>query len=78
MLEMSFLTRNGRQKYKEIRNAKCRMLNYFSIASQLCLFSGISVIRKALKEIIVQNVADFQQQIGVNPFAVEDFVGILS
>ena len=35
-------------------------------------------LRKALKEIIIQNVADFEQQIGVNPFAVEDFVGVLA
>ena len=34
-------------------------------------------LRKALKEIIIQNVADFQQQIGVNPFAVENLVGVL-
>ena len=34
-------------------------------------------LRKALKEIIIQNVADFEQQIGVNPFAVENLVGVL-
>ncbi len=33
--------------------------------------------RKALKEIVIQNVADFQQQIGVNPSAVENLVNIL-
>jgi hypothetical protein len=33
--------------------------------------------RKALKEIIIQNVADFEQQIGVNPFAVENLVSVL-
>lgn len=35
-------------------------------------------LRKALEEIIIQNIADFQQQIGINPFAVEDFVGVLA
>ena len=35
-------------------------------------------LRKALEEIIIQNIANFQQQIGINPFAVEDFVGVLS
>lgn len=34
-------------------------------------------LRKALKEIIIQNIADFQQQIGVNPFAVENLVSVL-
>ena len=33
--------------------------------------------RKALKEIVVQQIADFEQQIGVNPFAAEEFVDIL-
>jgi len=34
-------------------------------------------LRKALKEIIIQNVADFEQQICVNPFAAEEFVEVL-
>lgn len=34
-------------------------------------------LRKALKEIIIQNIADFQKQIGVNPFAVENLVSVL-
>lgn len=33
--------------------------------------------RKALKEIIIQNITDFQQQIGINPFAVENLVSVL-
>lgn len=33
--------------------------------------------RKAFEEIIIQNVADFQQQIGVNPFAVKNLVSVL-
>ena len=37
----------------------------------------ISPFRKALKEIIIQNIADFKQQIRVNPFAVEEFIGVL-
>lgn len=34
--------------------------------------------RKALKEIVIQQIADFKQQIGINPFAAEEFVDILS
>ena len=34
-------------------------------------------LRKAFEEIVVQNITDFQQQVGVNPFAAKDFVGIL-
>lgn len=34
-------------------------------------------LRKALKEIIIHNITDFQQQIGVNPFAVENLVSVL-
>ena len=34
-------------------------------------------LRKALKEIVVQQIADFEQQIGVDPFAAEEFVHIL-
>ena len=34
-------------------------------------------IRKALKEIVVQQIADFEQQIGVNPFAAEKFIHVL-
>ena len=33
--------------------------------------------RKALKEIIIQNVADFEQQICVDPFAVKNLVSVL-
>ena len=36
-----------------------------------------SPFRETLEKIIIQDIADFQQQIGVNPFAVEDFVGVL-
>ena len=35
-------------------------------------------LRKALKEIVIQQIADFEQQIGVNPLAVKDFVGVLA
>ena len=41
------------------------------------MFSVVSIIRKAPKEIVIQNIADFQQQIRINPFAAEDFVGVL-
>ena len=34
--------------------------------------------RKAFEEIIIQQIANFQQQIRINPSAVEDFVGVLS
>ena len=55
------------------------MLNaeLFAIHKSILLYSGISILRKTLEEIVIQNIADFQQQIGVNPFAVEDFVGVL-
>ena len=42
------------------------------------MFLGVSVIRKALKEIVVQQIADFEQQVRINPWAVEDFVGVLA
>lgn len=35
-------------------------------------------LRKAFEEIIIQQIANFQQQIRINPSAVEDFVGVLS
>ena len=41
-------------------------------------FPAVPVIRKALEEIIVQQVADFEEQIGVDPAAVEDLVGVLA
>ena len=49
----------------------------FAIHKSILLHSGISILRKALKEIVIQNVADFQQQIGVNPSAVENLVSVL-
>ena len=49
----------------------------FAIHKSILLHSGISILRKALKEIIIQNIADFQQQIGVNPSAVENLVSVL-
>ena len=42
------------------------------------MFLGVSVIRKALEEIIVQQIADFEQQVRIDPAAVEDLVGILA
>lgn len=53
------------------------MLNYLLFTGQLCLFSRISVIRIALKEIVIQQIADFQQQIGVDPFAVKNLISVL-
>ena len=41
------------------------------------LFPFIPPIRVAFEEIVIQQVADFEQQVGVNPRAVEDFVGVL-
>lgn len=49
----------------------------FAILRSIMLVFGVSVIRKALEEIEIQNIGDFQQQIGVNPFAAENFVDIL-
>ena len=43
----------------------------------LFLFLRISIFRKTPKEIIIQQIAYFQQQIGINPFAAEEFVDIL-
>ena len=34
-------------------------------------------LRKALKEIVIQNITDFQQQISVNPLAVKNLVSVL-
>ena len=36
------------------------------------------VFRKALEEIIAQQVADFEEHVGIDPWAVEDFVDVLS
>ena len=41
------------------------------------MFSAVSIIRKALEEIEIQNIANFQQQIRVNPLAAKEFVDIL-
>ena len=35
------------------------------------------IFRKTLKEIIIQQVADFEQHVGVNPFAAKDLVNVL-
>ena len=40
------------------------------------MFFGVSIIRKALEEIIIQNIADFLQHIGVNPLAAKELVDI--
>ena len=49
-----------------------------AIRKLIMLVLGVSILRIALKEIVIQNIADFQQQIGVNPFAAEHFVDILT
>lgn len=36
------------------------------------------IIREAFEEVVVKQIADFEEQVGVNPFAVEDFVHILA
>ena len=41
-------------------------------------FPVVPVIRITLEEIVVQQVADFEEQVGVDPAAVEDLVGILA
>ena len=41
-------------------------------------FPVVPVIRKALEEIVVQQIADFEKQVGVDPAAVEDLVGVLA
>jgi len=55
-----------------------RNAELFAIHKSIMLVFGVSVIRKALKEIIIQNVADFEQQISVNPLAVKNLVSVLS
>ena len=40
-------------------------------------FPVVPVIRITLEEIVVQQVADFEEQVGVDPRAVEDLVGVL-
>lgn len=41
-------------------------------------FPAVPVIRITLEEIVVQQVADFEEQVGVDPAAVEDLVGVLA
>ena len=41
-------------------------------------FPIVPVIRITLEEIVVQQVADFEEQVGVDPTAVEDLVGVLA
>jgi hypothetical protein len=41
------------------------------------LFLDVSVLRIAPKKIIIQQIADFQKQVRVDPFAAEEFVHIL-
>lgn len=41
-------------------------------------FPVVPVIRITLEEIVVQQVADFEEQVGVDPAAVEDLVGVLA
>ena len=43
----------------------------------LFIFPFLSILRKTLKEIITQQIADFEQHVGVNPVAAKDFVDVL-
>ena len=54
-------------------------LSYFSICfdSNLVFLSLIMILRKTLEEIVIQQVADLEQHISVNPVATEDLVDIL-
>lgn len=36
------------------------------------------IIREAFEEVVVKQIADFEEQVGVNPGMVEDFVHILA
>ena len=41
-------------------------------------FCGIAPIGADFEEIVVEGVADFEEDIGVNPFAAHDFVEVLT
>lgn len=41
-------------------------------------FCGIAPIGADFEEIVVEGVADFEEDIGVNPFAAHDFVEVLA
>lgn len=41
-------------------------------------FCGIAPVGAGFEEIVVEGVADFEEDIGVNPFAAHDFVEVLA
>lgn len=41
------------------------------------VFPVVSVIRVAFEEIVIQQVADFEQKVGINPLTAEDLIGVL-
>ena len=72
-----------KHELSEIYHELVHKLNFWQFVDNwwqfvLFWFPLLPPFRKALKEIIIQNITDFQQQIGVNPFAVENLVSVLS
>ena len=61
-----------------MRNWAAKVRIIWEIWLILILFPFFSPIRKALEEIIVQQIADFEQQVCIDPFSVEDLVGVLA
>ena len=64
---MPSLSRNGAAKVRII----------WEIAYGSGLFPFVSPIRIALEEVIIQQITNFEQQVRIDPRAVEDLVGVL-
>ena len=50
----------------------------FGRKSSKLFFTLVNVIGEIFEKIVVEQVADFKEKVGVNPVAIEDFVDVLA
>lgn len=57
--------------FKNEKHEKCKANGYSFV------FPVVPIIRVAFEEIVIQQVADFEQKVGVNPLTAKNLIGVL-
>lgn len=57
--------------FKNEKHEKCKANGYSFV------FPVVPIIRVAFEEIVIQQVADFEQKVGINPLTAKNLIGVL-
>lgn len=57
---------------KNEKHEKCKANGYSFV------FPVVPIIRVAFEEIVIQQVADFEQKVGINPLTAKNLIGVLA